>query len=284
MLIDEIATPLSANKPPPQVKKPVVTRYVWSANAEAEFTILGSLIDSHPFISMDTEFPGVIYRPADDYLLNVKPNDLYALLKSNVDILCLIQVGLTLTDSDGNLPDLGTNNSYIWEFNFNDFDVARDQHAHDSIELLKRQGIDFERNRLYGLHSAKFAELMMSSGLVCNELVTWVTFHSAHDFGYLVKILTGNKLPEQLNKFVEYLRVFFGNRVYDVKYLMKFCDNLYGGLNRVAKQLGVERMVGKSHQAGSDGLLTWHVFEKIRDLCKGGPENYAGVLYGLEVS
>ncbi|KAF7804253.1 putative CCR4-associated factor 1-like protein 11 [Senna tora] len=174
----------------------------------------------------------------------------------------LIQIGLTLSDDEGNLPDLGTGNLYIWEFNFRDFDVARDAHAHDSVELLRRQGIDFEKNRELGIDSVQFAELMMSSGLVCNVDVSWVTFHSAYDFGYLVK------------------------RVFDVKHLMRFCSNLHGGLDRVCKSLNVERITGKSHQAGSDSLLTLHAFQKIREVYFGKEDElikYADVLYGLEV-
>nr|GEU88842.1 probable CCR4-associated factor 1 homolog 11 [Tanacetum cinerariifolium] len=136
-----------------------------------------------------------------------------------------------------------------------EFDVACDDHASESIELLRRQGIDFARNVREGVDSVRFGELMMSSSLVCNDVVSWVTFHSAYDFGYLVK------------------------------HLMKFCwVSLYGGLDRVASILDVNRVVGKCHQAGSDSLLTLHAFQKMRDVyfVDVGLGNYAGILYGLK--
>ncbi|XP_010525704.1 PREDICTED: probable CCR4-associated factor 1 homolog 11 [Tarenaya hassleriana] len=277
-----------ADYPPMIGNRRVEIRSVWAHNFEPEFRILRSISRQYPVIAMDTEFPGIVFRSggSEPYLRYRDPVKHYSTLKLNVDRLKLIQIGISLSDEDGNLPDLGTEYSYIWEFNFKDFDVSKDSHASDSIELLRRQGIDFEKNLRMGIDSVSFAELMMSTGLVLNGNTTWVTFHCAYDFGYLVKCLTQRPLPDRLEEFLHLVRVFFGEQIYDVKHLMRYCQGLYGGLDHLGKCLGVERIVGNSHQAGSDSLLTLHTFRKIREVYFGtfNPvEKYANMLSGLEL-
>ncbi|XP_051114174.1 probable CCR4-associated factor 1 homolog 9 [Andrographis paniculata] len=278
---------------PSAVKAPVVVRQVWSANLDYEFSLIREIVDRYPYISMDTEFPGVVFSHNHH---SSNPGDHYRALKSNVDALKLIQVGLTLSDAAGNLPDLGTGGGrrFIWEFNFSDFDETVDPHAASSIDLLRHQGFDFGASRRHGAAVSRFAELMMSSGLVCNDSVTYVTFHGGYDFGYLVKALIGKSLPDSIEEFKELMRILFGENVYDVKHLMRACPGLHGGLERISQRLGIGRVAGKSHQAGSDSLLTWHAFEKIKDNyfaekaeeSKNNDkvnvlEQFAGVLHGL---
>jgi CCR4-NOT transcription complex subunit 7/8 len=46
-----------------------------------------------------------------------------------------------------------------------------------SIDLLTKSGIDFVAHEARGIDPFRFGELLMSSGVVLNEDVTWVTFH-----------------------------------------------------------------------------------------------------------
>ena len=71
--------------------------------------------------------------------------------------------------------------------------------------------------------------------------VRWLSFHSGYDFGYMLRMLTDMNLPEEEEDFFEILRIFFPV-IYDVKYLMKSCKNLKGGLQEVADQLELERI------------------------------------------
>ena len=62
--------------------------------------------------------------------------------------------------------------------------------------------------------------------------------YSGYDFGYLLKLITGTNLPPTEQEFFELMHVYFSN-IYDVKYLMKSCKNLKGGLQEVSEQLEV---------------------------------------------
>jgi len=255
-------------------------REVWEGNVEEEFALICEVIDDFPYVAMDTEFPGVVIRPVGAFK-NINEYN-YQTLKENVDMLKLIQLGVTLSDGQGNLPTCGTDKYCIWQFNFREFNVSEDISAHDSIELLRQCGIDFQKNNEMGIDVNRFGELLMSSGIVLNDDVHWVTFHSGYDFGYLLKLLTRRNLPDTQEGFFDLINTYFPV-VYDVKHLMKFCNSLHGGLNKLAELLEVER-VGICHQAGSDSLLTSCAFKKLRDnFFNGSTEKYAGVLYGLGV-
>ncbi|GMH34478.1 hypothetical protein BSKO_02312 [Bryopsis sp. KO-2023] len=232
-------------------------RNVWSFNLEEEVRLLSDLVDDYPYVSFDTEFPGTLVRSLDR-----SEDGEYKAVKWNVDMLKLIQLGITLMDEDGNLAEVhGLPCS--WQFNFREFSMENDLYALDSIDLLQQAGIDFGRNQAIGADITVFSELLMTSGLVLNEHVHWIGFATQYDVGYLLKALTSRPLPETEGEFFELVQLFFPN-LYDIKYLpvVKFMAELQGGLQRLADSLDVQR-VGISHQAGSDSLLTAFTFFKL---------------------
>lgn len=223
-----------------------------------------------PQFLQDTEFPGVVARPVGDF------GDMaYQTLRCNVDMLKLIQLGLSFTDENGNWIDGCT----CWQFNFK-FSLSGDMFAQDSIELLKTSGIDFDKFEEFGIDVHYFGELMMMSGLVLSEDVKWLTFHASYDFGYLLKTLTCSDLPLEEADFLELLRTYFPN-IYDVKYMMTAVEGMHGGLSSLADALAIER-IGPMHQAGSDSLLTAQTYF---GLTKKHPvtddPKYCGELFGL---
>ncbi|XP_075663140.1 putative CCR4-associated factor 1 homolog 11 [Castanea sativa] len=200
----------------------IVVRQVWKHNLLKEFDLIRIAGMTHRMVAFNTEFPGVL--------------------------------GLALCDDKGSLPNYGTKYQYAWEFNSRDFDVYNDIQNTESIELLKSQGINFDKNLKEGVDSADFAALMLKSGLL----------------GMMEKNLC-----------------LFGKRLFDLKHMMKFCDGLYGGLETVANRWGVERVAGKSHQAGSDTLLTLQTFRKFLDVYfkernNGGLRHSGHLLTGMQ--
>jgi hypothetical protein len=49
------------------------------------------VVQTHPYIAMDTEFPGIVARPVGDFSQN---DYQYQTLRCNVDLLKIIQLGL----------------------------------------------------------------------------------------------------------------------------------------------------------------------------------------------
>ncbi|TYJ40647.1 hypothetical protein E1A91_A04G155600v1 [Gossypium mustelinum] len=245
------------------VNKLVNVREVFAGNLEYEFMLIRSALHNYSFVSRDTKFPSTIFKLDKKFIQLGNPEINYKFMKGNVDAMKIIQLGLTLSNFEGNLPDFGTPFCYIWEFNFQDFDIEKDHYDKESIELLRQQGIDFTKNKQKGICSRDFGMMFLISGLGFGEL-TWVTFHSAYDFGFLLKILTQHLLLPDLKSFMRHLIYYFGYRIFDIKYSFKIF-NLHGGLEKVAKTLNVARVAGLSHQAGSDSLLILRCFMQIKN-------------------
>ena len=74
---------------------------------------------------------------------------------------------------------------------------------------------------------------------------SFLLFSSGYDFAYLLKVLTAQNLPSEESEFFDLLKLYFPN-IYDVKYLMKSCKSLKGGLQEVAELLEVRIQINKS--------------------------------------
>jgi CCR4-NOT transcription complex subunit 7/8 len=258
----------------PQWPTETVIKNVWKHNFKEEILKISNLLEKYPYIAMDTEFPGIIVRAQGDVR-----DPQYQTIKSNVDRLKLIQVGITLSDSEGNFPP----ETSTWQFNLK-FDLKNDTYSEDSIQLLKSSGIDFELHFKDGIEPGDFAELFTVSGLVLNEDVIYITFHSGYDFAYLLKSLTCQKLPETQNGFYQLLRTYFPV-FYDLKHIVRGIDQYRGGLNRIAEELGIKR-IGRTHQGGSDSLVTLEAFFKLKKEYFAGEslEEHLNVICGLSDS
>lgn len=232
---------------------PVQIRNVWAHNVHQEMSLIRALLPTHPFVAMDTEFPGVVARPISEVY---STDYAYQSLKCNVDLLKIIQLGLAFADSDGKFAP----NCPCWQFNFK-FSLTDDIFAQDSIDLLVKSGISFHDHATRGILPSLFGELCMVSGLVLMDNVRWVSFHSGYDYGYLLKLLTMSDLPETEGEFLKLLSLYFPN-IFDIKYMTSLLDGMFGGLQKTADDLGAKR-IGPEHQAGSDALLTMSTYFKL---------------------
>ena len=248
---------------------------VYKNNFNEEMTKISRLIDDYPYVSMDTEFPG--FQSQASMFINDShdPNVHYKFMKSNVDSLKIIQVGITLQNAYGEYPD----GVRAWQFNFQ-FDIDKDDCQVDSIQLLQKAGINFTLSKTMGISEEDFGELLTVSGLVFNEKTHWLTFHSGYDFGYMLRLLTGEKLPDSINGFISQLKIFFPN-FYDLKHVtLKIGQTYSSGLQAIASSYGVQR-VGTMHQAGSDSLITGGLYFKLIEKHDFDKKEFNGILYGL---
>lgn len=154
------------DQPPPPASNTLLTRLL---------SVISGVMNINCI--QDTEFPGVIARPIG--VFRTSGDYHYQTMRCNVDLLRIIQIGLTLADERGNMPE----EVCTWQFNFH-FDLGEDMFSPDSIDLLRGSGIDFGRHASEGILPNEFAELLITSGLVLSEETKWICFHACVAFPY----------------------------------------------------------------------------------------------------
>jgi len=233
----------------------------------------------------------------------------YQCLRVNVDLLEVLQVGITLYNNEGEpcsrlseTPDLlrqilgdptAQSVPSTWNFNFH-FDIDEAMCNDDLIAHLKSSGVDVARLAADGIKPRDFASIVMMSGLVLDEAVTWVSFHGGYDFAFLVSALTDTEMPDVEQAYRDSQKLFFPH-IYDVKYLIKHAakdasnidffqkiDGRANTLESVAEALKMKK-VSPSQIAGSNSLITGKLFFTLRDKSFNGiiPADYKNQIFGL---
>ena len=262
----------------------------------------------------DTEFPGIVARPIGQF--TTKADYHYQTLRCNVDLLKMIQLGITLFSHTGEMPpahDPSNTTPFTsqalaptpctWQFNFK-FSLDTDMYASESTTMLQKAGIDFKQHEKSGIDPQEFGALLITSGLVLLPDVRWISFHSGYDFGYLMKLMLCQPLPDDEAEFHSLLTIFFP-KLFDIKFLLKLAGRngtvnndqalnaeaqailerlgTKSGLQDIADALNIKR-VGTAHQAGSDSWVTGQIYFEMRQKVFEGfidEERYSGQVWGL---
>ncbi|KAI9840269.1 MAG: hypothetical protein M1837_001804 [Sclerophora amabilis] len=292
-------------------------RDVWKGNLAQEMGVIRNLVERYPYISMDSRFPGVACRPMGNF--RTKAEYHYQTLRINVDLLKMVQLGITIFTDEGELPPSHpTDSSGVsapayqnhlipcpcsWQFNFK-FSLDDDMYSDDWVNLHQKAGIDFQMHEKNGIDPFDFGACLIESGLVLLDDARWMSFHAAYDFGYLIKLMLCKPLPVDESEFCKLLRIFLP-KVYDVKYLLANAPgrqaasspplspdaaNILANLSPktnlqdVADELNIKRL-SPHQQAGSDSLVTGKIFWEIRRRVFAGKideDRYEGQIWGLD--
>lgn len=266
---------------------PLWLRTMTAANLDSEMGLIGEMMVQYPYVTIDVEFAGVVHHPPYTGS-RPTPDEIYAAVKSNVDEVPAVQIGITLSDAEGNLPTRSSSSpeqEIAWEVVFSDFDAGRDPHVVDSVEFLKSQGIDFDLARQIGVTSTAFGEKLLAILPPPSRRgeLTWSAFGGAYDMGYLVKMLTGGQpLPETRQQLMQLVKSRLGGgRIFDSKYLVEHDrqDLRNAGLRHTADVLGVRQQEGVKMLAGHKSVVAAAIFATIRS--QGVHLLHEGVIDGI---
>ncbi|CAL8101288.1 unnamed protein product [Calicophoron daubneyi] len=248
---------------------------VWAHNFHDGMRLIRRLVRDCRYVAVDTEFPGVVAKVFGEYANSFE--QAYHNIKVNIDMLKPIQIGFSFFNERGQTIDAVSTVQFNIKWN-----VDNETHAADSIQLLEVSGIDFEKLKRTGIELSDFAEAFLTSGLALNDKITWIGFHSAYDFAYMMKICTDwIRMPDNFLEFQKLLLLFFP-RIIDLKAMMSEHKFPKSGLQELADLMRVPR-IGLKHQAGSDAMLTGETFFRFLEEHGDGKidQRVVNLVYGL---
>jgi CCR4-NOT transcription complex subunit 7/8 len=254
---------------------------VWKSNLGAVSADLRRVAPRATHVAFNVQYPGcVVHGDSKRHYSSLTAEERYAFVRKNVNPLQPLQVGLAVRTDDGEL--------YAWEVNLCNFDILSDYYrrAPESIAYLASRGLDFYQLRYDGIPGYRLRWLLRDSGLIraCPE---WTTFTGGYHVAYMVKLLTGEPLPPELDAFMYLVRDKIGTRIYDVKLLAREHDQgCRGPLKVVAKQLGAvnteEQQQDGNGIAGAAAVLALQAFEVLKDEMGDGRDKYRRQLCGIQ--
>uniref|UniRef100_A0A8I6YE76 poly(A)-specific ribonuclease n=2 Tax=Hordeum vulgare subsp. vulgare TaxID=112509 RepID=A0A8I6YE76_HORVV len=250
---------------------------VWASNFRDESHNLRRMAWNARYVAVNVQYPGLVHHHAgkDHNVLTVEER--YSVVKANVDTLKPLQVGVALRDADGR--HLGA-----WEFNLRDFCRLADPCDGNSLKYLDDRGLNVDELRVRGLSAKMLREALLCSGLLdARGGRSWIVYAGAYHVSYLLKLLTGGApLPEDMAGFVDAVRSYLGDQVYDVARMAADCPAMPLGLERITAHLGFQSPLGSPCLAAAAGVHALQVFMRLKYGELGGDvERHQGLLQGL---
>lgn len=251
---------------------------VWSANLDDEIEQLRQIAVKATHVISSIEFPGMCLTPMGTFYTLEQYS--YQQLLVNVNGLKPIQFGLAFVHESAHL---GLSQMSVYQFNLR-FNKEEDMYTDEAIQAYDAAGVNLHRHNAEGIDLLDLGELLTTSGVIASHL-TWVSFHSAFDFGFLTRSLCGGALPADVRDFYKMFRKYF-KVAYDVKQLLRHPaatrKNLKPkmSLQEVATTLKIGR-TGVRHQAASDSILAARIFFNLKSELSAGWSEISQQINGL---
>jgi len=239
---------------------------VYNDNLLKSLKRIKKLTKKFNYISIDFTHPGILVscgkRPEWDRI------------HTNVSLTNPIQMCFNLTNE---------NNEFGGIFRFNlHFSLAHEMFSEDNVQKLKKT-ISFELLEDKGIDRDCLGERLISSGLLLNKNIYWLSYQSGHNYATMLQLLRANMIPYDENDFFKLVNIYFPN-LYDIRYIAakKF-------KNPLAAQLYFEKTTLESPEKNTPAdkscqlisSLFFHLKAILLRFESFDPITFNGFIYGI---